>query len=182
MPNNCEHINTTKQPSLSTMEDCSYNSDSCSTADTTQQEEATSQAKRREISVVFWARLVVLAAIAIAAAALGVTVFRAASREEHDDFQIQVSEELKTIKIHMRFGFSRLPLALSFLLAQFDSLASGVIQMAQDRVAHLFVDLKILSKTTTAFARHDNATWPFVTLSDFEVSLSAVIQHPRWAF
>ena len=99
------------------MEDCSYNSDSCSTADTTQHEEVATLAKRRKISVVFWARLIVLAAIAIAAAALGLTVFKAASREEQDDLQIQVSEQLKSINPYVT-GFSRLPLALSFFLAR----------------------------------------------------------------
>ena len=90
-----------------TMDDCSYNSGSCSTANTTQQphEEAPSRAKEngREKSVVFWARLVVLAAITISAAALGVAVFRAASREEQDVAQIQVSNEPEAVNILVDF-------------------------------------------------------------------------------
>jgi hypothetical protein len=73
------------------MEECSYNSDSCSTESTTQQEGPSPPSKRREVPVWFFSRFAIVAVLSVVTAAVGAVVYKLASNDEHDDLLVHVS-------------------------------------------------------------------------------------------
>lgn len=53
--------------------------------------------------------------------------------------------------------------------SQFDNSALEIIKGSEENAKNIFGDALKLSDTITSFALATNATWPFVTLPDFEI-------------